>query len=159
MQPWQTAKWRVRVFSSSLSSGLAPAELERAEARGDRAAHGSAFERAAEDPVARLGLALPLHRERELDRRSVQTAAVNVAGAFVARERAGEDSVLVVQRDHDPDVALRRANGQAPGAVDCGRAALCRLLLRRREPHFTAVDEFVRDLRVLVEDRLVADDD
>src|SRR5436305_1486933 len=113
----QTAKWRVRVFSSSLSSGLAPAELERAEARRDRAAHRGAVERAVEDPVARFGLALALHGNRELDRRSVEAAVMDVAGAFIARERAGERAVLVVQRGRDRDVALRGAHRQAPGAV------------------------------------------
>src|SRR5262249_52107511 len=132
----------------------APAELECAEVRAHRAGHGRAADRAVEDPIVRLAPAL--RGDGEIDRRAVERAVADVAGSSVAGERAGDLSVFDVKGGGDAHVAGRALHGDAPRSVDRRGAGGGR---RRTELHFASVDEDLGDLRLLVEDRLVADHD
>src|SRR5206468_5288898 len=118
-----------------------------------------AAQRAVEDPIARF-LILTFRTDRELDGGAVERSAANVAGATIAGVRAGELAVFAVQRGVNGDVALWRAHGEVPAAVDRRRRAFAACARRfRREANLASVDEDALYFRFFVEDRLVGDDD
>src|SRR6185436_169161 len=89
-------------------------------------------------------------------------AALDLARSAVAGERTADFPVLDLQRELDRDVAVRRADRDTPRSGGRRRVGARRrgvALLVGAETNLATVDEHALDLRVLGEDRLVADDD